>query len=538
MPAESAYVFVLYGKNCEQYFLGVMAVAWSLMKHFCAHRRVLMHTLDVPRSVLDTASASNVFNEIVSTDYIEASEVFFSNPQAHRRFGKIFTKYRVLGLERYDKVLLLDADLHVRSNLDHLFHLQPPAAMARGPTKPPEGARLPAHTPVNAGVMLLRPDAELLQQILTDITGPRPRRLPTYNSPDADYLTEHPAFCGLWTSIPLECNYQLEFEHLDPQQGTVRFSAAREAHFSDEGASMPWARLKVTHFSGAKPWVHLLDDASALQRLQAVGGGYASLGEKLVEGIREYAQEVATMQGLCSQLQLGEGTLWREMRWERALLPCAPDQARARLHAALPQGGRWFEGQRPQTTVWIPPGEGLPIPDAPLTRPAPVAAFLEVATAAAAVGVGDMVRTGVNGNEREFEVVEVGEGGIATIRRRIELPSIWQRAMDGGSECPYYHNMQTGEVQWAFPDLPQNWQAVFDKDSLHTYYHNTCTNQTIWDPPEVEELEKPVGELEISSASPGREERSDVTIWRRSFVEEKDAPALSQMKQALAACAA
>lgn len=532
---ECAYVFLLFGQSCEHYLLGIFTVAWSLTRHFCVHRRVLMHTPDVPRNLLDLAVSSGLFCEVVPTDYVEASEVFFSNPQAHARFGKIFTKYRVLKLDRYEKILFLDADLHVRANLDYLFDLEPPAAMARGPHKPPEGEKLEPGMPINAGVMLLRPDTAQLDRMLQDITGPTPHRPANYNSPDADYLTEH-AFRGQWTSLPLRCNYQLEFERLDPRQGTIRFSQAREAHFSEEGAALPWQSLEVLHFSGAKPWAHILDGAAALQDLKVIGGAQPALGEKLAAGVREYAREVASLQGLCSQLQIGEGSLWREARWERTFLPLTPERARARLNQALPAGGRWFEGQRPRTAVWIPPGEGLPLPNASFDRSAPVGAYLEIgdAESGASVCAGDTVSVLVRGARREFEVVSVCNG-TAAVRRNITLPQDWQVATDPDSDSPYYHNLRTGEVQWEFPDLPAYWQPVTDPETKIPYYHDTRTNVTCWDPPEVEELEKPLEDLEIDGGRADRGERSDVAIWKRSFIE--DLGVLSQMKGALEAVA-
>lgn len=525
--ARCAYVFILYGSNCEQYFLGVLTVAWALMKHLSVQHRVLMHTPDVPRHVLEQARAFDVFDEIVPTEYIEASEVFFSNPQAQRRFGQIFTKYRVLGLERYEKVLLLDADLHVRANIDSLFDLQPPAGMARGKKKFPEGEPMPPSTPINAGLMLLRPDAAHLSRIIEEITGPRPRRLGNYNSPDADFLTEV-ALNGQWTSIPLEFNYQLEFDRLEAAQGIIRFSAAREAHFSEAGAAMPWSMLKVCHFSGVKPWPYLLEDAAALQHLRAANSGTQSpLGDKLVEGIREYAREVSALQGLCSQMRLGEGTIWRETRLKQIVLPAPTDVVRGRLHALLPNGGRWFEGHRPQAVVWVPPGEGLPLPGAPVVRPTPVGAYLEVVERAA-LAVGSLVRAQVDGDSVQYAIHALSANRqMATLRRRVELSPQWQVVYtDNRSGCPYYHNKRTGQVQWQYPELPRDWQAINDDETDHVYYHNTRTNETLWPPPDFEELEMAVGELEPDLPLAGGDARwgahSSATVWRRCFLDDPD----------------
>ena len=54
---------------------------------------------------------------------------------------------------------------------------------------PQNGELLLARAPVNAGVMLLKPSVDVLNGIIDEICGPNPRKLPAYNSPDADYLT-------------------------------------------------------------------------------------------------------------------------------------------------------------------------------------------------------------------------------------------------------------------------------------------------------------------------------------------------------------
>ena len=175
---DYAYVLLLYGKESDKYFLGTAFTAWCLCKHQCRARRILLHTPDVPRARLDLMRLLGVFDDLVQVEYIEASEVFFSNPKAQIRFGKIFTKYQIFGLWKYKKILFLDADILVKDNLDDLFELPTPCAMLRGPKKPPHGQRLPPRGFVNAGVMLLKPDMNFLSKICAEVTGPNPRKLP------------------------------------------------------------------------------------------------------------------------------------------------------------------------------------------------------------------------------------------------------------------------------------------------------------------------------------------------------------------------
>lgn len=537
-----AYVFLLYGPACEEYFLGAAFAAYSLAKHMSVHRRVLLVTSDVPKKVHQAAELCELFDEITPVGYIEASEVFFSNPQSQRRFGNIFTKYRVLGLTRYEKVMLLDTDLFIRANLDFLFDFPAPAAMARGPKKPEEGQLMPPALKINAGVVLLKPDAGLLDVLVGEVTGPKPRKLTMYNSPDADYLTEHPELTGKWTHIPLACNFQLEYDRLDAKAGTVRFSSAREAHFSDEGAAMEYASLKVAHFSGAKPWAQLLDDCSVLQGLRCEGAGkQPGLGEKLVEALAEYALEVAAFQGLCSQLGLGPGLLWAERVWEVRELPVPAAVARTRLHAALPPGGRWYEATRPGAVTWVPPGAGLPMAGTPFRRPEPVAAYLEIVPGAASVAVGRAVKVrgkGAGVEEEPFTVKFVSEKAkTAVVRRTLPLPEGWAAVLDGGSGCEYYHNDRTGKVQWEYPELRAPWEAVVDEETSAVYYHNRQTGETVWEPPNLEELELGWDELDVVDGAEVDLQRCVATVWRRSFMAPEDRGRLQAMREALLAVA-
>ena len=528
---DCAYVCLIYGAGCENYFFGACTIAWSLIRHFSLHPRVLLYTSDVPRAILDVATASGLFTEIIQTEYIEASEVFFSNPRTHRRFGKIFTKYRVLGLDKYAKIMFLDADLYIKRSLDHLFQeIEAPAAVARGPRKPPHGHTMPARTPINAGVMLLRPDAALLERILQDVTSKTLQRLHNHDSPDADYLTEH-ALKGQWTSLSLAYNFQLEFEHLDAKKGTVRLSAARAAHFSDEGAAMDWESLKVIRFSGMKPWRTIMKTAAALASLKAQPTQHIALGQKLVQGLREYMEEVSKFQGLCSQLQLGEGLLWRELRQERILLGLRPEAVRTQLQVALPVGGHWYEGQRPHTAVWIPPSEGLRLKDdAALGRCSPVGAYLEIC-AVDHVGfrVGDTIYPLLRGVRKEFRVTGYTDG-IIKASRQVVLPPNWQMEQDPKTDCPYYYNIVTKEVQWEFPDLPANWQAVTAAQGNATYYHNIDTDATQWDPPTVEDIEVSPDGVDAAASTEGGV-GCEVIIVRRSFM--RDESVIAPMREAM-----
>ena len=47
------------------------------------------------------------------------------------RFSHVFTKLHAVGMEEYDKVIVLDTDVLVRHDMDELFEGQTPAAVRR-----------------------------------------------------------------------------------------------------------------------------------------------------------------------------------------------------------------------------------------------------------------------------------------------------------------------------------------------------------------------------------------------------------------------
>ena len=192
---------------------------------------------------------------------------------------------------------------------------------------------------------------------------------------------------------------------------------------------MDWESLKVIRFSGMKPWRTIMKTAAALASLKAQPTQHIALGQKLVQGLREY-MEVSNLQGLCSQLQLGEGLLWRELRQERILLGLRPEAVRTQLQVALPVGGHWYEGQRPHTAVWIPPSEGLRLKDdAALGRCSPVGAYLEIC-AVDHVGfrVGDTIYPLLRGVRKEFRVTGYTDGIIKASRQVVLPPKLAEGA--------------------------------------------------------------------------------------------------------------
>lgn len=271
-----AYVITLWGSSAD-YLIGAMVLGHSLRKTGSKHDRVCLHTADVPEGFLKLLSG---IWDCRLMEHVSActDKLSFQDDQPHR-FDKVFTKLRVLGLTQYEKVLMMDIDLVVLSNIDNLFQLQAPAALRRGMNdgrwqlntgdpidgKPFFGGRDPSApkwswgqgTGINAGVMLLQPDEEVLANMLLEINEPNHPSHARGNGPEQDYLSRYWADC--WSYIGVEYNFQLHqmFFTLHPKWAS---NAERAEFFRSP------EKIKVVHFSGvpaAKPWHRVLDEKFA-----------------------------------------------------------------------------------------------------------------------------------------------------------------------------------------------------------------------------------------------------------------------------------
>lgn len=201
-----AYVTVLYGNNI--YLTGALVLGYSLMKTNTKNDRIVLVTPDVSKQYREYLR--EVYTHIIEIEYMEASSNIFSEEDT--RFINVFTKLQCLGLIEYDKIILLDLDMIITKNIDHLFKLRAPAACLKrfyvkyGSLIPPklicDGNKLVGS--INAGLLLLKPDLSELNAIKLDISSNN--QINKYKYPEQDYLSLR--YCNKWTSITFNYNYQ------------------------------------------------------------------------------------------------------------------------------------------------------------------------------------------------------------------------------------------------------------------------------------------------------------------------------------------
>ena len=157
-----AYITVLYGNNI--YITGALVLRYSLMKTNTPFDRVILVTPDV--SAQFRSYLKFVYTHIIEINYVKVDPSIFLEEDT--RFRDVFTKLEALALIQYEKIILLDLDMIVARNIDHLFKLAPPAACIKR-YYIPYGKKIPPNMicceskltgSINAGLMLLKPDTD------------------------------------------------------------------------------------------------------------------------------------------------------------------------------------------------------------------------------------------------------------------------------------------------------------------------------------------------------------------------------------------
>ena len=215
-PQSYAYAAALWGSH-PGYVLGALVLAQALRRTGAKYEMVLMHSFvkDESLQLLEKAGW-----KLKYVEYIDATAALFSTKEG--RFEGVFTKLHALDLVEYDKVLMLDIDLAIIHCPDELFQLQAPAALRRGIHHHDHGALIDGRRwfageehhwvqcgGINAGVMLLEPNAKLFKQAQQETLCPwHPSHIPG-NGPEQDYLSRF--YAHTWHHLSVKWNWQLHW---------------------------------------------------------------------------------------------------------------------------------------------------------------------------------------------------------------------------------------------------------------------------------------------------------------------------------------
>lgn len=257
---ECAYVtLMMIG---DSYLPGALVLAKSLRDTGTKYPIVIMVTPDVSddaRRVLATS-----YDEVVSINYLRYTCVRLDGA-LHKRYGNWneygFTKFNMMALTKFKKVLYLETDEHVLFNLDHLFEMPTPVGLFSSPWGYPmkyrvmnpylglrcgeyvqpwmidEAFKNYGHGSIGS-LVLLRPDANLFVRFQSEIS----KNIP-FGFPKAQSTIEEVVFPWFYSMV---MKYPMYQSHL--KYGWVPWKKPR---IDDRD----FDKVYVNHFFGTdKPW--------------------------------------------------------------------------------------------------------------------------------------------------------------------------------------------------------------------------------------------------------------------------------------------
>jgi lipopolysaccharide biosynthesis glycosyltransferase len=129
---KRAYVHLIM--KGDKYIPGALVSAYTIKLTKTKYDCVCMVTHDV--TIEGKEQLKKVFDKIIEIPYLKYETKPLRTKKQFEKYPWVnigYTKWNALNLTDYDKVLLIDADKIVHSNLDHLFELQAPAGTFSSP---------------------------------------------------------------------------------------------------------------------------------------------------------------------------------------------------------------------------------------------------------------------------------------------------------------------------------------------------------------------------------------------------------------------
>ena len=107
--------------TCPSYLPGVILLNHSLLKHKSQYPLLILTTPSFPQTCIAVLDALGIQHRRIEPLYPEQQGHFLAS-----QFEDTWTKLRVFELVEYETIVLLDADMLVRRNMDELFEVKLP----------------------------------------------------------------------------------------------------------------------------------------------------------------------------------------------------------------------------------------------------------------------------------------------------------------------------------------------------------------------------------------------------------------------------
>jgi glycogenin len=225
----------------ETYLPGVLALNQSLRRSGTAYPLVVAVSADFPVAAEAPLRQSGALVRRVS----ESSAISKEMIEGNGHWGPTFNKIHLFGLVEFSKLVYVDSDMMVLSNIDELFDRPHMSSVPAGRLVHPDWNRL------NSGIMVIEPQEQLadrifakLPQALAEVAA-----MGAEASGDQDLLN---AYYPAWPNMP----------ELELDQGYNVFQCYLDIHIEKHGYRLPDDKsgtglpVKIVHFVGPyKPWM-------------------------------------------------------------------------------------------------------------------------------------------------------------------------------------------------------------------------------------------------------------------------------------------
>lgn len=227
--------------STNSYLPGVLALNESLRRVNSSSPLLVLTSPEIaPEAILKLQQAGIAVKAILESVQIPANL-----KAASGHWGQTFDKLHVFGLTEYEKIVYVDSDMIVLSNIDELFDKPHMSAVAAGQLLNPHWDRL------NSGLIAIVPEQGLLEKIVLTLDKARTKQWLAGATAlgDQDLIN---TYYSNWTKCP-----EL---HLD--QGYNIFQCHLDCYIEKHGYRLPGnfschgLEAKVVHFIGPhKPWM-------------------------------------------------------------------------------------------------------------------------------------------------------------------------------------------------------------------------------------------------------------------------------------------
>ncbi len=244
---NNAYCCLLYGSKPSDELVAE-ALVMGLSMQNSRYPLVLLHTPDVPVSVLSVLQKSGLFKQFRIVEYIRAHLSLFKKDW----FRDVFTKLHIFALTEFHKVIFLDLDtvcMHV-SELDQLFDTpncvfgafenskrdRTPIRHGQALSRYPNTCKL-----INAGLILVSPNKASFECLLKDVVSFSVDHVPGM-TPEQFYLAR--VMGHHFVNFSQKYNFEVQYHG-----GVPAYSDWR---------TLPFEEIVMFHFSGAQMFERLV----------------------------------------------------------------------------------------------------------------------------------------------------------------------------------------------------------------------------------------------------------------------------------------